>query len=680
MYQQVYGHGQAGGFPLPFPAGALAFPGNMAFQTGIPYAQQIPMLGPLIGHGQLIIPGAVQFYGQYVPQPNQSLGYMQAPGPPPSNLGGRRSPATQAAHTGQTRKRDYGGAGGGDGSREEHRQHFMEAPAGVRSDSRRSGMKESGHPTGRGSGNGDLGQRRNDGAAPEPESWAAGTSGRRTNEEDGRSARGERGKELVKEGQWTTDTEGRAASHGGWSSQQQQQQHLGRWGPVPQHQHQQQLEQYQQQEQGRPYEQQQQQQQQQQRANGKATAKDKAAGGHGNDRNNAIAAAAGGTVSGAARGAADHRPVSAFGGAAAAGGGGGGTGHDGRPRPEQPRVYAILGRNIQEMVDEISPTTEDVMEKEQVLQFVRQAAQDAFPEYRGTLRVEPFGSYMCGLGTKSSDIDVVLVGMVEPSAALGFYNRDERPRVARLLDRLTPHLRSWLSISKLIAIKHARVPILKISTSRGVSVDISVAGMSGPKAAEYIRQQVSAFPALRPLVLVLKSYMREQDLGEVAKGGISSYGLTYMVMAHLMEECRRGSDTTDLGTLLHSLFRRYGRSFDVATMAVSVGQGGLIPRQMLMGGDTWQWDRITTIDPLTGRNVTEGTFRSQEVLNAFARADTYLSAWVRRKDKDLPWNANILAPLISPVPDEDDEEYVQEYAPPANGAQLGKRARSQEIK
>ncbi|GIL61580.1 hypothetical protein Vafri_16027 [Volvox africanus] len=602
MYQQIYGHGQAGGFPLPFPAGALTFPGTMAFQTGIPYAQQLPMLGPLIGHGQLIMPGAVQFYGQYVPQPNQTQGYMQAPGPPTSNLGGRRSPSTQAAHTGQTRKRDYGGAGGGDGSREEHRRHFTEAPAGVRSDHRRSAMNESGHPTGRGSGNCDLGQRRNDGAGPEPESWAAGTSGRRTNGEDGRAAGGERGEELVKEGQWITDTEGRAASHGGRSSQQQQQQK--------------QLEHYQQQEQGRPYEQ----QQQQQRANGKGTAKDRAAGGHGNDRNHAIVSAAGGAASAAARGGADHRPVSAFGGAAAATGSGGSTGREGRPRPEQPRVYAILGRNIQEMVDEISPTTEDVMEKEQVLQFVRQAAQDAFPEYRGTLRVEPFGSYMCGLGTKSSDIDVVLVGMVEPSATLGFYSRDERPRVARLLDRLTPHLRSWLSISKLIAIKHARVPILKISTSRGVSVDISVAGMSGPKAAEYIRQQVSAFPALRPLVLVLKSYMREQDLGEVAKGGISSYGLTYMVMAHLMEECRRGSDTTDLGTLLHSLFRRYGRSFDVATMAVSVGQGGLIPRHMLMGGDIWQWDRITTIDPLTGRNVTEGTFRSQEVLNAFARA------------------------------------------------------------
>ncbi|GIL93643.1 hypothetical protein Vretifemale_21039 [Volvox reticuliferus] len=434
MYQQIYGHGQAGGFPLPFPAGALTFPGTMAFHTGIPYGQQLPMLGPLVGHRQLIMPGSMQFYGQYVPQPNQAQGYMQASGPPTSNYGGRRSPPKQSGHTGQDRNRDYGGGDGGDGSREERRRHFTEAPAGVRNDNRRTAPNE-GHPTGRGSADIDLGQRRNDGAAPEPESRATGTSGRRTNGErtsgeGGRAAGGERGEELGKEGRWNADTDGRATSQGGRPSQQQQQ-HLGRWGPASQHQHhqQQQQEQHQHQEQGRPYEQQQQ-QQQQQRANGKGTAKDRTAGGYGDVRNNTIMAVAGGTASGSMRAAADHRPASAFGEAAAsAGGGGGGTGPDGRPRLEQPRVYAILGRNVQEMVDQISPTTEDIMEKEQVLQYVRQAAQDAFPEYRGTLRVEPFGSYMCGLGTKSSDIDVVLVGMVEPSSFLGFYSKDERPRV-----------------------------------------------------------------------------------------------------------------------------------------------------------------------------------------------------------------------------------------------------------
>ncbi len=41
------------------------------------------------------------------------------------------------------------------------------------------------------------------------------------------------------------------------------------------------------------------------------------------------------------------------------------------------------------------------------------------------------GSYgcRCGLGTKSSDIDVVLVGVEEPAPGMGFYSKGERPRV-----------------------------------------------------------------------------------------------------------------------------------------------------------------------------------------------------------------------------------------------------------
>lgn len=59
------------------------------------------------------------------------------------------------------------------------------------------------------------------------------------------------------------------------------------------------------------------------------------------------------------------------------------------------------------------------------------------------------------------------------------------------------------------------------------------------------------------------------------------------------------------------------------------------------------------------------------------RADTYLSAWASRRDEDIPLDADILLPLVSTVPD--DDEYVQEYAPPANGSQLGKRGRSQDL-
>jgi non-canonical poly(A) RNA polymerase PAPD5/7 len=50
--------------------------------------------------------------------------------------------------------------------------------------------------------------------------------------------------------------------------------------------------------------------------------------------------------------------------------------------------------------------------------------------------------------------------------------------------------------------------------------------------------QVGAYPSLSPLVLVLKIYLRSCGLNEVANGGISSFALTNMVLAHIMDELR----------------------------------------------------------------------------------------------------------------------------------------------
>ncbi len=42
------------------------------------------------------------------------------------------------------------------------------------------------------------------------------------------------------------------------------------------------------------------------------------------------------------------------------------------------------------------------------------------------------------------------------------------------------------------------------------------------------------------MVLVLKVYLCNCGLNEVANGGLSSFSLTLMVLAHLMEELRSG--------------------------------------------------------------------------------------------------------------------------------------------
>lgn len=52
--------------------------------------------------------------------------------------------------------------------------------------------------------------------------------------------------------------------------------------------------------------------------------------------------------------------------------------------------------------------------------------------------------------------------------------------------------------------------------------------------------QVSAYPPLAPLTLVLKVLLRSCGLNEVANGGLSSFSITNMVLAHILEELQVG--------------------------------------------------------------------------------------------------------------------------------------------
>lgn len=56
-----------------------------------------------------------------------------------------------------------------------------------------------------------------------------------------------------------------------------------------------------------------------------------------------------------------------------------------------------------------------------------------------------------------------------------------------------------LPIKKMIIIRTARIPIIKLETSTRVVADISLGDGSGPKAAKYIAQQVRHSPITQRL-------------------------------------------------------------------------------------------------------------------------------------------------------------------------------------
>lgn len=192
-------------------------------------------------------------------------------------------------------------------------------------------------------------------------------------------------------------------------------------------------------------------------------------------------------------------------------------------------------------------------------------------------------------------------------------------------------------------IRHARIPIIKLRAANFVSVDVSVSDDSGPRAARYILQQSRQYPGLKPLVLVIKAYLKALGLNEVANGGLSSYGLTNMVIAHLQEELKQGRDVSDLGETLYGFLLRYGEEYSYELDAVSVASGGIVPKAMLgFAMETARLNYKATYEngvpfscrlcvdcPLTGRDVSNGSYRIDLVREAFAKAARRLEGLAR---------------------------------------------------
>jgi DNA polymerase sigma len=53
-----------------------------------------------------------------------------------------------------------------------------------------------------------------------------------------------------------------------------------------------------------------------------------------------------------------------------------------------------------------------------------------------------------------------------------------------------------------------------------------------------VSQQAGEFPALRPLVLVLKCVLGQAGLNDASKGGLSSFALANMALASLQEDAK----------------------------------------------------------------------------------------------------------------------------------------------
>ena len=167
----------------------------------------------------------------------------------------------------------------------------------------------------------------------------------------------------------------------------------------------------------------------------------------------------------------------------------------------------------------------------------------------GSATVEMYGSRSTGLYLASSDMDVVLMGVPVPPREVG-----------EALKQLHADLAALPWVARQTLVLGARIPVLKLSSKIGVAVDITISASpqhTGLMARDLVLSYLQALPQLAPLVVVLKSFLRDLNLNDVYTGGLSSYCLVVLLFS-FMRECEQyGYSTKDCGHLLIGFFNHF---------------------------------------------------------------------------------------------------------------------------
>jgi len=178
----------------------------------------------------------------------------------------------------------------------------------------------------------------------------------------------------------------------------------------------------------------------------------------------------------------------------------------------------------------------------------------------------------------------------------------------------------------------ARVPIVKFAEIKTRQhIDISCNSKASMQlAVNTVNNFVKTYPQFKYLVLLLKYFLRQRGLNEVFSGGLSSFGLSLMVVNHLqMHNCNfniEDAQTTTLGTLLLDFFALYGIYFNYRNVGIDARRGGLYVTNPNDARNN-QLLQLYVIDPNDfTNNVTKGTVNVAGIRHAFQYAFQSLTA------------------------------------------------------
>jgi non-canonical poly(A) RNA polymerase PAPD5/7 len=255
--------------------------------------------------------------------------------------------------------------------------------------------------------------------------------------------------------------------------------------------------------------------------------------------------------------------------------------------------------------------------------------------------VEIFGSYPSDLMIPGSDLDIHVKSM-----SINF------------LMKLQKLLYNEETASDIVFVRNARVPIIKFVDKRtGQHVDISCNnGNDVNVAVRTVNKFIRDYPAFKHLCLFLKYLLRQRGLNEVFSGGLSSFGVSLMLISHLQMHSsnfnpEEGKLTT-LGTLLLDFLALYGIYFNYQTVGIDVRRGGLyfpLAKYRNFPGENKQQPailKLSIVDPNdSSNNITKGTSNLIAIRHCFQHAFQALTASDSQFDDEM-YEHSLLARIV----------------------------------
>eukprot|EP00670_Eutreptiella_braarudii_P027297 CAMPEP_0174378894 /NCGR_PEP_ID=MMETSP0811_2-20130205/122348_1 /TAXON_ID=73025 ORGANISM="Eutreptiella gymnastica-like, Strain CCMP1594" /NCGR_SAMPLE_ID=MMETSP0811_2 /ASSEMBLY_ACC=CAM_ASM_000667 /LENGTH=468 /DNA_ID=CAMNT_0015531251 /DNA_START=39 /DNA_END=1442 /DNA_ORIENTATION=- len=287
---------------------------------------------------------------------------------------------------------------------------------------------------------------------------------------------------------------------------------------------------------------------------------------------------------------------------------------------EMEEMHMNLHEEIVDWLRYMQPRPAEVALRHVLIRKIVEACADLFPE----AKVHVFGSMQTGLLLPASDVDLCVDGVTSC-------------KIQEALERISTRLEMReISLEKPRIIANAKVPIIKFTDRLSrLECDISINAIAGRQNTSMVKKLLDKYPQARPLVLIIKTYLRQRGLNEVFSGGLSSYSISLMAI-HMLQmfysdpRSVHNRMATSLGKLLIDFFHLYGWLFNYDAVAISVRDDGQYlskqyfdsrPGAKKRGRGGYLNMRIAIEDPQNVDNdVSGGSWKIRSIKKAFGHA------------------------------------------------------------